>query len=38
MSKMAMDIFIKQELERRKNQYTFEQELKVYALTWNING
>ena len=38
MSVAAMEMFVKGELEKRKNQYTFEQELKIFLVTWNANG
>lgn len=38
MSQIAMDIFFKQELEKRQNQYMVEHGLKIYTVTWNVNG
>lgn len=38
MSQIAMDIFFKQELEKRQKQYMIEHELRVFTVTWNVNG
>lgn len=38
MSEMAMDMFIRKELEVRKDQYTYNQPCSIVCFTWNING
>ena len=38
MSQMAMNIFFKQELEKRQNEYMQVGELKILTYTWNVNG
>eukprot|EP00347_Sterkiella_histriomuscorum_P006556 403352324 len=38
MSQIAMDIFFKQEFEKRQTQYMIEHELKIFVVSWNVNG
>ncbi|CDW83152.1 inositol polyphosphate 5-phosphatase ocrl-1 isoform x2 [Stylonychia lemnae] len=38
MSQIAMDIFFKQEFEKRQSQYMIEHGLKIFVVTWNVNG
>jgi hypothetical protein len=38
MSQIAMDIFVKQELQKRQNQYMIEYDYRILTFTWNVNG
>ena len=38
MSSIAMNIFIKQELEKRQHEFVKYQELSILTYTWNVNG
>lgn len=38
MSQITMDIFFKQEFEKRQSQYMIEHGLKIFTVTWNVNG
>ena len=33
-----MDIFVKQELEKRQSQYMIEHDYRILTYTWNVNG
>ena len=38
MSQIAMNIFFKQELEKRQNEYMKTKDLSIMTYTWNVNG
>ena len=38
MSQIAMNIFIKQEMEKRQHEFVKQKELSVLTYTWNVNG
>ena len=35
---MAMNMFIKQELEKRQTEFISHKGLSILAYTWNLNG
>lgn len=38
MSTIAMNIFVKQELEKRQHEFVKYKELSILTYTWNVNG
>lgn len=38
MSQIAMNMFFKQELEKRQSEFVKHKDLTVLTYTWNVNG
>jgi hypothetical protein len=38
MSQLAMNMFLKQELEKRQHEFVSYKDLSILTYTWNVNG